>query len=189
MNIISKLFILLALVMSQNSFAAKSSLFQNGAETFKVVDSKSKPAKFRVLDDSVTKQSLAVALNTAFKRSKSEVKPYVDLHIEKIILTPLKDNPQQVMMTVQISGRKVDVDQTIKKSELLSGKLIQLEAPNKKEEVGLFTVTSKGHLKFRYKAQKNLLLIENALARFQIENPMTSDEIEQIQFSGQGIRQ
>ena len=184
------LFFLISLFVGiQTSAAAsKAPLFQKGPETFKIVDSKSKPAKFRVLEDSVTKQSLAVALNSLLKKSK-EVKPYVDLTLEKITLSPLKENPEEVQMTMLISGRSFDIEPTVKKADLKNGKTVKVNMPAATKEVGLFTVTSKGHFSLRYSAQQNVLFIDNALAHIEIENPMTAEEEEKITFSGKWFRQ
>ena len=126
---------------------AAAPLFQAKSETFKIVDTKAKPPQFRLLTSSVAKKSLAVALNTALKlnNSDSEVKNYVDVKPEKVIFETMSDKPDQVSVTLLVSGREFYLDETLSKSDLKSGKKIAVKIPSKDYEVAMFTVTSKGN--------------------------------------------
>lgn len=171
--------------------ATTGPLFQSGAETFVVVDSKNKQPQFRVLKDSLTKQSLAVAINSTLKLSdsKASVQPYVDLKIEKLILRPQKDKPEKIGIFIQASGREFELDPVLQKADLNSGRTLLIKIPAKNNDVGVFNVVSKGNLNIKFESKENVLVIEQALLHLNIEMPLSDDETEKIEFSGKGIRQ
>ena len=127
------------------------------------------------------KQSLALTLS-------SGKTPYVDIKLEKLTLTPQKKNPEQIEMSFVISGHEVDVDQTLKRSDLLAGKALLVNVPQKVDKSSFLSITSHGHFTLRYDKKNDQLFIEKALAHAQIENPMSEDETEEIQFSGKAVR-
>lgn len=171
------------------ALAAPQPLFKNKTETFKILDSKSKAPQFRILNSSVTKKSLAVALNAAFKLgdSQSGVKDYVEVRPENISFESIDDKSAQI--TLRVSGREVILDQVVPKADLRSGKSITVKVPAKEYEVTMFTVTSKGGFTIRYDAKLDQLSISNASVNFEIDSTMTEEDPETIKFDGKGIRQ
>lgn len=176
-----------------SSFAAlalNGPLFTKNQEIFRVVNDKGQTPTFRVLKDSLLKQSLAIAINSKWNLNEksSDPKPYVDLKIEKIFLTLAKNKKDEIALSFQISGQQLEIDSTISREQLLAGKPILLKLPQKSEQLSLFKVTSEGQMTLRYKKSEDILMIENGFAKMQIESPLSDDESESIKLQAQGIR-
>ncbi len=180
-----------ASLLGLRAFASQAPLFQNGSESFRIVDDHGKSPSFRVLNDSMTKRALAMALNSALKLSDpgSAMHPYVDLHFEKIVFHSIKGAPQKAALVLQVSGREFKLEQTIQKADLLNGKTIAVRIPADDHEIAMVNVTSEGQLVFKYNARLNQLLISRVQGHLEIENPLSENETEQILFSGRGLRQ
>lgn len=166
-------------------------LFFSGTESFKIVDGKHKTPVFRIFEDTVTKKSLALAVNSALNAADSEsdeVKPFVEVRLEKLFLEPVKGT-DRLKISLQISGRDYKLAPTVSKAELLKGKAIAVKVPPQEKEIALFTVTSKGQMTLKYVSGQNVLLIEKASAQMNFESPMTDEESELIKFSGKGLRE
>jgi hypothetical protein len=176
------------LLVSSVGFGAQP-LFEKGDEKFAVVDSQSKTPIFRIFKDSATKRTLAMAINTAWNLSDKGPTPYVDVKFQKVLFRPSKTNPEKAAMFLHVSGYEIDLETSVTKSDLKSGKPITVKIPKSTQSFALFNVTSIGELTVKFDTPKNVLLIENATARLDIENPVSSDESEQIKFNGKGIRQ
>ncbi len=184
---------LLSVIVLLNSAQAKSAprpLFQSGVETFSIVDSKSKPPTFRVLADSVAKQSVALAINSQSSKenSKESIKRYVELRFEKLTITPVKGKADRLALTIRVSGREYDLEQTIPKSDLLAGKTIEVKIPTQDTNVALFTVSSQGRFSLKYLANQEILSIERASGEVSFENPLVDEAPEKISFSAKGLR-
>ncbi len=167
-------------------FAQPQKLFEKGAETFKIVDEHSKTPKFRILNSSPTKRSLAVGVNSMLN---SGMHQYVDLELQKLILKPVKDHPDKVAMFLTVSGKEYYIEPNLKKSDLQTEKYIDIKVPTETNQITLFNVTSRANFTLKYEAKTDSLLIQNVRAEFEIENPMSANETEQIKFNGRGLRQ
>jgi hypothetical protein len=178
-------------VLPRSSRAAPAPLFQKNIESFQIVDFQSKPITLKILNSSLTKQTLAMALNSAWELSGpgGESKPYVELRLQKIIFTLLKDHPEQLHVTLQASGRLFELENPISKGDFVAGKRIAVTLPPSDKTILAFSVRAKGDFAIQYQRSDNSLLIDKAVAQLEIENPLLPDESERIEFRGKGIRQ
>jgi hypothetical protein len=176
------------LFIGTTGLASPKPLFQKGPESFRIIDStSSKTPEFHVLSDSVTKKSLAIAVNSAWKLGKPG-DSFVNLRIEKIRLQPAAKDTGKIELILQISGHEVPLDASIRKEDLTSGKRIQIKLPNQEDQLAVFTVSSKANFILQYDRTQDVLIIDQASAHFEIENPMSESESENIHFNGRGIR-
>ncbi len=170
-------------------FAFAAPLFEKGPEQFELKDNKGQTPHFRILSGSVTKEALAMAINSIvkFPNAKSETQPYVDLLLEKLTLTPEKSSPEKIGMVMRVSGRDFEIDTTLSKSALLKGQLIEVKPAPREEDLAMFSTTTNGKVSLKYDPAKDVLLIPEAKLDLKFKSPLSDEESEHIQFSGKGI--
>ncbi len=191
---ISRIFCSLSVFIFVASAAAApaSKLSFEKPEVFKIVDSRGRTPKFRVLDDSPSEQALAVAIASTINQEAS-VQPklpmsgYLDLEIRKMSFAPVAKNPAKLDVTVNLSGYDVEIEKTVSRSALLAGELITLEFPKGEKSVSLFSINGNGHVKFRFDKKSSELVIEDAYGKMAYETPLDPGGTETIRFKGRGL--
>ena len=172
-----------------NFAIAKPAFFSKEKETFKIVNEKADNPTFKVFSTTLTQQALALAVNTALKLpTKNKTQTWVDVKLEEISFQKVKSNSQLASISIQASQRNFPLDPHLKISDLKSGKRIEVKIPNEEFEIGVFTTQVKGHFSIQYIPASDSLLINNAWAYFSFENFLGVEEVEEIRFSGRGIR-
>jgi hypothetical protein len=190
-TILSLTFVALLFGNQISALAESKPLFSKGSETFKIENQKGQTPTFRVLSDSMTKQALAMA-TIGMLNAQDEVKPkiplnsYIDLKFQSLTLEPA--TKKDLRMSVKLSGYTVDLDQTINKQDLLSGKVIEVQYPKTQKDVAMYSVESNGKLKLHLEKATQNLILENVEAKMNFESPMGDDGSETVKFSGTAKR-
>lgn len=168
-------------------------LFSKGAETFLIKDKSGKTPQFQVLDDSPSEKALASMLVT-FMNADPKVQPKIPtdenlkLKVESLELAPSVDGPNQLVVSIKLSGREVELNRPVDKAKLLSGAPVTIDFPQSSKNLALFEVQSSGRLKMRLDKATNNLIIDEARAKSNIK--MSGVEgAENISFTGRGLRQ
>jgi hypothetical protein len=177
------------ILLATPSHAAE--LFNKGRETFQILNDKGQTPTFRVLQDSMTKQALAMAA-IGLINAQDDVKPklpmtgYVDLKFQTLTLTP--EGKDKLKMKLKLSGYPIDIDQTISKSDLLSGKKIEVRYPEKESELAMYTVQSSGLLRLHLEKAAQTLILETVDAKINFDSPLGDSGDEAVRFSGRAKR-
>jgi hypothetical protein len=175
----------LLMLASFNTHAAE--LFEKGRETFQIQNQKGQTPTFRVLQSSMTKQALAMAA-IGLLNAQDEVQPklpmtqYVDLKFQTLTLVP--EGKDTLRMKLKLTGYTLDLDKTISRKELLSGKVINIQYPRTESEVAMYTVASNGALKLRLDKATQTLILENVEAKMNFDSPLGDSGTESIRFAG-----
>lgn len=187
----------LVALMSTSQAFGEQALFSKGAETFNIENKSGQTPTFRVLSGSMTKQALAMAAASLLNaeddvKPKIPLNPYFDLKFQTLTLTPLKDErlkKDQLRMTLKLSGYAVDLDQTISRTDLLLGKVIDVIYPKTEKDVAMYSVESSGRMKLHLEKPSQSLILENVEAKMSFSSAIGEDGKESVQFSGKARRQ
>jgi hypothetical protein len=176
------------LFSSGSAWALKGPLFSKGAESFRVVDSQTgQTPQYKIFHDSVTKKAVALSLNTILKLEAKD-KSAVDVRIEGILFKPLKSSSTQAGIVLIVSGKEFEIDPTVNKADLQSGKTIEVKIKSQDDEVGPTTLSSKGSFVLRFKADQDILYIDRGYARFSFDDLLGDEQVEELKLTGKGIR-
>lgn len=172
----------------------KVPLFSKGVETFKLETTQGKPATFVVLNDSATERALAVTIATALNaqpetQPKIPINGQLQLNLERMTIAPQKDKPQDLAITVRVSGHDLTLPRTVDRSTFLSGKVIEMNFPKEERSLTGFTIEGGGKLKFRFDPKRNEVAILNAEGKMKYDTILGDYGKEQIRFQGRGVRQ
>lgn len=183
--------LVLSLLLAVSFNARASDLFAKGRETFQIKNQKGQTPTFRVLHDTMTKQALAMAA-IGLLNAQDEVQPklplnrYVDLKFQTLTLVP--EGKDRLRVKLKLTGYTVDLDQTIAKQDLLSGKPIDIRYPKTESEVALYTVESNGALRLHLDKATQTLVLENVEAKMNFDSPLGDSGSESIRFTGTAKR-
>jgi hypothetical protein len=182
----------LAFSLPQAHAATSGELFGKGKETFLISNNLKKPVRFRLLEDSITKQAVALAI-IATVNAQPDVKPklptqsYIDARVESLTLIPKGD---RLNLLARVSGHDLEIPGSINRKEFLDGKTVKVVFPPQTKTVATFDLDFKGgELRMKLDKPKNELVIEDARGKLEFQGPLGGEETEKVQFSGRGIRQ
>jgi hypothetical protein len=172
---------------------ATAELFATGKENFRLQDRSGKTPIFKVLHATPAKRALGVALATTLNSSGQLQQPIppdqpIELKLERITFAPMPARPDQLVVTLKISGNDVELGEAVSRTRLLSGEPVSLKLPESVQDVSLFSVRSSGRLKMSLDNRAKELLIDEARAQLHFESPLVGSDYESIHFAGKGVR-
>lgn len=177
-----------------NSEAGKSSpnpLFAKGIENFKIQDKSGKTPQFRVLDDGLSEQALALGIIAALNaqetvQPKIPVREFIDLKFESMKVEPLSE--KELAISLKLSGYEMWIEKTIDKVKFLLGETIEIKVPESEKQIAMYNVTSSGKVKMRLNKMSNEIIFDDVSAKMNFTTPLGDDGSESVKFSGKGIR-
>jgi hypothetical protein len=177
-----------------NAAPKPTSLFSQGAETFKIQDQSGKTPQYRVLDDTGTEQALALGIISTLNSQKDfqpklPMKEHIDLRVETLSLKPVAGNANELAIALKLSGYNLELENKVDRARFLSGQPIEINFPATERDVTLFTVHSSGRLKMRLNPKTDVVLLDDVQAKMNFTSPLGGEGSEAIRFSGRGIRQ
>ena len=190
------LFVLFVLGGLSANAAAPTELFGSDTrspEFFTVKDASGRVPTFRVLKDTSTDRTLAIAVITTLNlqpnvQPKLPLTDYIDMKIEEIALTPAAGSTTELTMTVKVSGHYAELPKKVNKSDFLSGKSIELDFPKTERQVAVFDVNSNGKMRFKLLPGHNEIQIDEALAHVKYDSPFLGGGDQTVKFTGRATR-
>jgi hypothetical protein len=174
--------------------AALRPLFVSGFEAFRLVDERGETPRFRLLDSSSRRRSLAFAINQALRARPESDKGapssnYVEADLERLLLRLDSADRSRLRVQVKVSGHLFELRDTIDRAAFESGRKIGLRIRSRTEDAPPLTIESSGHVALQWVAHENAIRIARAEAIFNVMAPLTEDLFETIEFKGEALRE
>ena len=188
--------VVLVLGVSAPSIGQAAELFgpvMKSTETFIVHDAAGRVPTFRVLKDTPSDRTLAIAVLTTLNL-QPEVQPklpltdYIDLKIEAMTLAPVAGSNTDLTLTVKVSGHEMELPKKVNKTDFLSGKPIELNFPKEERQVAVFDVNSNGKLRFKLLPGHNEIQIDEAVGHVKYDSSFLGSGDETVKFTGTATR-